>query len=583
MRPTVSKRKFAILGSITVLLLALIACGTAATPTPGTTATAPPPGTTAASPVPTAAARTTPTPSGRPTSAKNKAIAVVATEPAHLNGIPTSDAHAGIIMDTINAYVGHLDGETLEIQPTPMIQSWRRTAPDTWEYKLREGVTFHDGEPWTAEGWKTYAEFAGVPTYNASAYNHTGPYTVEVIDPLTARIKCASACPLFERALNLARTASPKVLKEQKFEDIRLGMGIGPYKVAEWIPGQRIRTVAFDKYVPVPEAREYAAPIIQEIEWQWREETTVRSAMIVANEADWSFLLTLEDAQSLGPSRYITGGTSETAMARMDTIFDPWLSQLKMRQAIVHSIDCEAIVQSLYKGTTTCRGNVAAPGVLGITTENIKPYEYNPALSRRLLEEIGYNCGRPNSAPNCGAEIKLTSRAARISNNTELVESMVSSMRDVGINAEANIVEVGVSNTIRTCGVGSSGAQIRGYKGATENKPPSCPLAQIVEHIGFGYELYDYGKVAVRHLNCDSTQSSVCVPEKQAEWQAANGLEGEARRIALENIATAARDNVYFIPMFDLSAIYGLNPKLRGFEKPRFDKHLFANLWWFDR
>ena len=49
-----------------------------------------------------------------------------------------------------------------------------------------------------------------------------------------------------------------------------------------------------------------------------------------------------------------------------------------MRQAVVHSINCQEIVESLYQGATTCRGNHGAPGVLGITEENIRPYEYNP-------------------------------------------------------------------------------------------------------------------------------------------------------------------------------------------------------------
>jgi ABC-type transport system substrate-binding protein len=384
--------------------------------------------------------------------------------------------------------------------------------------------------------------------------------------------------------LNLSPTASAKGLLAGPYEQYKGGVGVGPYKVAEWIPGQRIRTVINDKFVAVPEVPEFAAPLIQEIEWQWREETTVRTAMVMAGEADWAFLLTLEDANTLGPTRFVTGGTSETAMMRIDTIFDPWLSQVKMRQALVHSIDCKAIVDSLYKGTTTCRGNVAAPGVLGITTANIAPYEYNLAKSKQLLEEIGYVCGKANSAANCGAEIKITSRAARIASNTELVESMTSYMKEAGINAKANFVETGISNTIRTCGVGSKDATIKGYKGATENKLPTvCPLAQVVEHIGFGYELFDYAKVVTRHLNCDSTQSSVCLPDKQAEWQAANGMEGAARAAALEKIATYARDNVLFLPMFDLSAIYGFNPKLRGFENPRFDKHLFANLWWLEK
>ena len=187
----------------------------------------------------------------------------------------------------------------------------------------------------------------------------------------------------------------------------------------EWVPGQKVVTKAFEGFVPAPETAEYAAPILNEIEWQWREETSVRAAMIETDEADWAFLISLDDAERLGTDQYVTGGTAEMAWFRVDTIWDPWLKQKKMRQALVHSIDCQSIVDSLYKGTTTCRGNFGVPGVTGVTEANVRPYEYDPVLSRQLLEEIGYICGLPNSAPDCEAEIKINSRSARIAFHQE--------------------------------------------------------------------------------------------------------------------------------------------------------------------
>jgi ABC-type transport system substrate-binding protein len=150
MRLKLSKSQETVVIGIIFLLALLVACGTAAEPTREPAATGPaatePAGTTPAERTevaPTAVPQETSTPSEQPVSAKDKAIAVVATEPAHLNPVPTSDAHAGIIMDTINGYIGHLAWDTLAVLPTPVIQSWKRTAPDTWEYQLRPDVTFH--------------------------------------------------------------------------------------------------------------------------------------------------------------------------------------------------------------------------------------------------------------------------------------------------------------------------------------------------------------------------------------------------------------------------------------------------------
>jgi peptide/nickel transport system substrate-binding protein len=540
-----------------------------------------------ATPMPTTAPQPTEAPSGGIVSAKDKAVAVIGSEPEKLFFMATADAHTTIVTEQMDYYIGHLDKNTLQVAPSHLIVSWEQTAPDEWVYKLRPGVTFHDGEPWNTSAWQTYAEFAGVPEFGVGAYAHTGPYSVEPIDDLTARINCGEPCPNFDRGLNVSQSQSPKHLREQEFREITIGSGAGPFKLVRWDRGSKVALTAFEDYVAPPESPEHAGPYLKELEFQWRGETPVRTAMIETGEADWAFLLEVEDAERLGPDRFVSGGTAEIAQFRIDTIWDPWLRELDIRQAIVHAIDCQGIVDSLYAGTTSCRGNHGAPGVLGITDENIKPYEYDPDLSRQLLEDIGYICGLPNSRDDCEAEISITSRTDRIAKNQELVESMVSFMRDAGINATANFVETGIRTSMGICGIGSEGATQVGWQGATETIPPStCEggvgVGQILDGLGFGYETMDYSKFVNRHMLCESVRSTVCVPEKEEEWGSARTLAGEERRQALQAIADWQRENVYIIPMFDLFAIYGINPKLRGFEEPRFDKHTFAGLWWFE-
>jgi peptide/nickel transport system substrate-binding protein len=589
-------------GVVALTLLLVLACSSAATPTPGPTVdqppaagtTAPAPTTTApaattlnpaaaASPMPTPQATVTPAPQ-QPETAKNNMIAVMGVEPPTLFSWPTIDAHPSQMTRSTQLWFGHMSRDTLELLPTNLIKSWKQIAPDRWEYELRPGVTFHDGEPWNAAAWQTYAEFAGVPDYGIRSYSGTGPYTVEDLGNNRVLIKCGSPCALFNQGMALSLTMSPKPLREIPFDEIRQSVGAGPYKFDEWIPGVKVRTSIFEDYVDIrDENPEFAYPIIQEIEWQWREEPSVRAAMISAGETDWAFLITLDDAENLGPDRFVTGGTAEVAQYRINRIWDPWLSKKEMRQAIVHSINCQEIVDSIYQGQTTCRGNFGAPGVLGITEENIKPHEYNPDLSRQLLEEIGYICNQPNSAPNCGAEIKITARPARIEQNTELVEAMVGYMQAVGINAAAVFVEPGVSTNIGACGMGTPGAKRAGWQGATESvPPPTCDPGQIHDGIGADWDLLDYGPFVQDRLMCQSSRGTVCVPEMEAEMERAVGLAGEERRKALEKIADWNREEVNFIHLFDLFAVYGINPKLRGFEEPRFDKRTFFNLMWFE-
>ena len=152
------------------------------------------------------------------------------------------------------------------------MQSWKQTAANEWEYKLRTGVTFHDGEAWNSEAWETYAKITGVPEFGQGSFAHTGPYSVEPIDELTAKIKCGEPCPLFERGLNLSKTYSPRPLQDvesvDQLNEITEGVGAGPFKVVTWNRGQNIITEKFEDFVPEPETPEYAAPKLNEIEWQ---------------------------------------------------------------------------------------------------------------------------------------------------------------------------------------------------------------------------------------------------------------------------------------------------------------------------
>jgi ABC-type transport system substrate-binding protein len=62
-----------------------------------------------------------------------------------------------------------------------------------------------------------------------------------------------------------------------------------------------------------------------------------------------------------------------------------------VRQALAHGIDCPTLMQTLYNGLLECYGNISQEGTIGINPQNSAPYEYDPEMSRRLLEEANYD------------------------------------------------------------------------------------------------------------------------------------------------------------------------------------------------
>ena len=137
--------------------------------------------------------------------------------------------------------------------------SWEQTAPDEWVYQLRPGVKFHDGENWNSEAWEVYAKIAGTSEFGQGSFAHTGPYHIEPVDDLTAKVKCHEPCPLFPRGLNLSPTLSPSLIRDVKsssdLQQITEGPGAGPFKVKQYDRGQRILTEKFEGLCPPPKHR----------------------------------------------------------------------------------------------------------------------------------------------------------------------------------------------------------------------------------------------------------------------------------------------------------------------------------------
>ena len=186
------------LGILSVFLLAVVACSGTSSDSNSQAGTA--------DAVPTAVPETVTEISSEPQTAKDKAVAIIATEPEVLFFMLTADAHSTQFSDTTQAYMGHLDKNTLEVAPTSLLMSWEQTAPDEWVYQLRPGVKFHDGENWNSEAWEVYAKIAGTSEFGQGSFAHTGPYHIEPVDDLTAKVKCHEPCPLFPRGLNLSPT-----------------------------------------------------------------------------------------------------------------------------------------------------------------------------------------------------------------------------------------------------------------------------------------------------------------------------------------------------------------------------------------
>ncbi|HLF05243.1 MAG TPA: ABC transporter substrate-binding protein, partial [Dehalococcoidia bacterium] len=567
------------------------ACGAAATPTTAPGVTQPPAPTS--SPVftlPTAIPSLAATATARPTttvSAKDSITLVMNEEPLRMNPFPTQGGIAASPgKDNTQDPLAWRAADDLRAVPTSATESWKQVDPDTWQFKLRKGVKFHNGEPWNAQAAMPSFAYQGVGNNDNSSYSSTGGFKAAVVDEYTVDINCDQGCPIFPDTAFFLNFNAPNFMATATKEQLERNVhGLGPYKLVKWEPGVSLTQEAYADYVPGP-SYEFQKPLIKNVKWQWRAETTVAAAMIQAGEADMAWDVGVDAIKSLKKEQMKSGGSAEVYIFWINTLWHPELKKVKVRQAMVAAINCKEIVDALYGGLTPCRGSTIWPGVTGATEANTKPYEYNPARAKQLLAEANYD---PKNV------IKLTGRAARIPKQQEVYEAVQAYLKEVGMNVEINVVEASVRSAMRNCAIGTAVNEVVAARGADPKTTQStradwqaaldkggakCPTSDIIE-TPISSETLDFGRNALYYLNCIRIQSFVCDPSPgglQDQLGPALAASGAERQRLLAAMNDRAHNDVLFLPLFDLPVIYAVNPKLQY--TPRFDRRVRVNTMW---
>jgi peptide/nickel transport system substrate-binding protein len=506
------------------------------------------------------------------TSSRDSITVVTSNEPASL------DIHHNFCSGNIDHMVCKeltvdpltwIDGASFEVVPLSPVESWEQLEPHRWRIKLREGVKFHNGEPWNAQAAKFGLDLNGDGQHGGGFSMHSF-ITGEVVDDMTVDVICQddqrnpTACPIFPRTGLFVGFAAPEWWQNASEEErSRNPIGFGPYRFLNWESGVRITLEAYEDYLP-NEAFGSRAPLIKNITQLWRSEALVRASMVETGEADWVDNIGFENADRVPQA--IQSGTNEIYMLVADTIWHPELQKKQVRQALAHAVNCPEIVATLYEGRQECYGNISQPGTLGINPENSAPYEYNPELSRQLLQEAGYDPAN---------EIIIHTREGRVYRDVELWEAVIGFWQELGVNARVQVLENAQATAVRRSGCGQ-------YEPALAIKcheQPPAPPTNVSSHYyetASSNETLDFSRQGILRLSCFNVNSRVCDPEFEKKITAANATPlGSEREQLLAELAQTAHDEYWFIPFFHIQAVYGLAEDLEW--TPRYDPRVRIN------
>lgn len=306
-----------------------------------------------------------------------------------------------------------------------LAESWEQISPTEWEFKLREGVTFHDGAPFDAAAVVYTLERTLDPALTCitrTKYFDGNPLTATAVDPLTLRVVTESPIPILPTLLAQLAISSPNTLKgEYTAEPI----GTGPYRFAEWQEGDHVALTRNTDYWG-------QEPVIDDATYVWRTESSVAAAMVETGEADLAFSIAPQDATN--PEMDKVYPNSESAMFRLTAQIPP-LDDVRVRRAINLAIDRSAFLGTIISPEAQLAMQQVGPNVVGHNPD-LEPWPYDPEQAMSLLEEARAD-GVDVDAP-----IRLIGRPGMFANSNEFIEATAEMLRAVGLNVELETLEM---------------------------------------------------------------------------------------------------------------------------------------------
>lgn len=267
-----------------------------------------------------------------------------------------------------------------------LAESWEHVNPTIWRFRLRQGVKFHNGEPFDARAVKYSIERAMRPDMIAPPAFYLGLVDVKVaiVNPYTVLISTSRPFNVLLAALESTYIVPPGYA-EQVGKDgfLRAPIGTGPYRFVEWVKDQRVVLEANADYWG-------GAPRIKRIVFRPIPDASTRVAALRAGEVDLAtgidseFVPLIERDSNL---KILTRPGGPLLYVGLNTLKGPFADR-RVRQAANFAVDVEGIIKNILNGRATASAGLFTAATPGFDRQ-LARYPYDPQRSKQLLAEAG--------------------------------------------------------------------------------------------------------------------------------------------------------------------------------------------------
>lgn len=334
------------------------------------------------------------------------------------------------------------DPTTTEARFLPgLATEWEVVSPQMIEFTLREGVIFHDGSEMTAEDvvFSFNRMFSPTyPPYNVRRRDRLGNFTrAEATPDGKVRVFTAKPEPLMEtlvamqqlmvlpKAYLMGLTGHPEVDEVTDYEAFgRAPVGTGPYRVAEFVPGERLVWERHDQFWGDPAP--YERVIVQQI-----REVSSRITALVSGEMDIVTNIAPDQIATLEaqPGIKVVGSVTPLFHVMIMNVNHPQMQDARIRRALSLAIDRDLLNEALWLGKAVVPSTHTMAEFGDLYMPELRTFYHDADEARRLLAEAGYD----------GTEIVYTSFPGYYTNDLLAAQAITEMWAAVGINGRIEV------------------------------------------------------------------------------------------------------------------------------------------------
>lgn len=331
--------------------------------------------------------------------------------------------------------------QKLRLKPA-LAESWKLVDDLTWEFRLRKGVVFHDGSPFTADDVLfTIERVPNVPNSPNSFSQFTrGIEKATKVDDHTIVLRTRAPNPTLPNDLTNVFIVSARVAKGATTADFNAGkaaVGTGPYKLVEWVNGERLVVERNDRYWgPKPPWARVTEKVIAK--------DPTRLAALLSGQVDAIDAVPIADLERLrkeGRFGLFRGAAALVHYVALDSARDvsPFvtakdgkplasnpLKDPRVRKALSLALNRDLIVKRVMEGSALPASQLLSAEFPG-ASKSLRPDPHDPAKAQALLKEAGWGEG---------FRIVLHATADRYPNDAAVAQAIAQMWTRLGLKAE---------------------------------------------------------------------------------------------------------------------------------------------------